>query len=367
MGFYNNSSEFNVLSKCFFLPNPAFEKVPLRYTSNLITALINVAFAPFAVVSNSLLLLLLRRCPQLSNPSNILLGCLAFSDILVGLITQPSYAIFRLQENQFHFVSCSVRIVYSTSFYMCYGVSFMTLSAISCERYFALKLHLRYKELITKRRVCKVVALMWVIDVFLTTLQWSGFNVVARAVHLGLWTFCLVVACALQYKVYKIVKYHRLQILQQYRQFGQNFHRQTRLTTSLGYMVSVYILFNLPVLFITILHQVAKVHLENYDAYSWTETIAFLNSSLNPLICVWKRKDFRRCFLKLASKCCCVFTDSVKISGVQESRDSCIFYRHSDTSSNVKDVGTRSFAFSSTLYKYSNGNISQPNVIDVHL
>lgn len=373
MELYTNSSitsEYNLL-KCFFLPNPAFEKVQFRFTNNLITALINVVFAPFAVVSNFLILFLLRRYPQLRNPSNILLGCLAFSDLCVGLIVQPSYVIFRLKENEYHFVSCPIRIIYSTSFYVCYGVSFMTLSSISCERYIALKLHLRYKQLVTSRRVYKVVVLIWFVDIGLTALQWAGVNEIVRAIHMGLWSFCLLIACILQYKVYQIVQHHRRQILQQHRHSGGNFHRQTNLTVSLGYIVSVYVFFNIPVLFVTVFHQVARIHLDNYDVYSWTETIAFLNSSLNPLICVWKRKIIRRTLVKLFSNWCCI-----RIFSVNEETRVCGAYgwhcpstsnRCLDTISDVKEIGTVSIALSSSKTNYAIENMSQSSVIEVRL
>ena len=77
------------------------------------------------------------------------MASLASSDFLVGLLVKPYYIVFRLQEHVLHFVPCLFRVIYSESFWVCYGVSFLTLSAISFERYIALRLHLLYKELVT--------------------------------------------------------------------------------------------------------------------------------------------------------------------------------------------------------------------------
>lgn len=59
-------------------------------------------------------------------PPNIFLVCLVFSDLFVGLVMQPCHVCFRLSESTKHFVPRGSRIVYSESFLICYGVSFLT-------------------------------------------------------------------------------------------------------------------------------------------------------------------------------------------------------------------------------------------------
>ena len=153
-------------SDCFILTDSLYDKVMARHTSNLTTAVINGLCSPFAVIANSLVVLVITRNAYLQTPSNVLLGCLAFSDFLVGLLVQPCYVAFRLIENTNHFVPCGLRILYSQSFWIFYGVSFLTLSAISFERYTALRLHLRYKKVVTSECVLMVVVGIWLLDIF---------------------------------------------------------------------------------------------------------------------------------------------------------------------------------------------------------
>ena len=158
--------------QCFVLPDPSLNTVMDRHTTNLVTAIINGLCSPFAVVANFLVVFVIARNGGLHSPSNLLLASLASSDFLVGLLVKPYYIVFHLQEHILHFVPCLFRVIYSESFWVCYGVSFLTLSAISFERYIALRLHLRYKELVTSQHVLKLVVSLWVLEITLTSLEW---------------------------------------------------------------------------------------------------------------------------------------------------------------------------------------------------
>lgn len=280
--------------KCFFLPDAEFDKIHLRYRSNLITAIINAVFAPVAVTANFVVAFVIFRSPHLRRPSTFLLGCLAICDVLVGLLVQPSYVAFRLLENHVKHVPCSVRMLYSTGFYICYGVSFMTLSAISCERFVALALHLRYQELVTTRRVFRIVILIWATDILLTALQWAGINTIIRAIHLVLWCTCLVSSGFIHYRIVRIVRRHQNLIKMQQQNSSSKYKRQTKLAMNIAYIVGIYFFFNIPVLFVTIYHQIASGSLSTYDFYSWTETIAFCNSAINPFVCIWRSRVIRK-------------------------------------------------------------------------
>ena len=104
------------LEKCFVLPDPVFNKVMARYATNLVTATINGLCSPFAVIANVLVVLVIARKNALRTLSNVRLACLASSDLLVSLVVQPCYVVYRLLENILHFVPCRLRIVYSEIF-----------------------------------------------------------------------------------------------------------------------------------------------------------------------------------------------------------------------------------------------------------
>ena len=291
-----------LLHVCFHLPDPFFQMAPYRYLSNLITGVINAIFAPFAVVANFLVFMAILLSPSLrSAPSCLLIACLALSDFLVSVIVQPTNVAYRFNENHHGYVNCTVRLLYANGFYICYGVSFMTLSAISFERYLALRLHLRYEGLVTVKRILLVVIFIWFLNMALTSLQWARINTIARGASLFFWFISLFIAGISQFGIQLIVRRHCRQIQQHQRLSpgNQNFRMQIKLAVSVAYIVGIYFLFNLPVLVVTTYHQIMTGHIDSYDYYSWSETVAFLNSFINPLVCCWRRQDIRTAIKKI--------------------------------------------------------------------
>lgn len=303
------------LDECFVLPDPADENLMTRHASNLITATINAVCSSFVVVTNFLVVFVIARSTALHTPSNVLMASLACSDLLVGMVVQPCYVVFRLYENISHFVPpCLLRIVYSESFWVCYGVSFLTLSTISIERYIALRLHLRYKELVTTQRVYMVAVIIWVMDIAMTFMEWIAQSKLLRNCHAALLLFCLLVTFATHLKIFLILRRHQRQInsINRMSSKRKNFQRQTRLAVSVSYIVVIYITCNIPVLFVMV-YNFAGGHFNNLNVFSWTETIAFVNSSINPVICCWRNRGIRREVFNVLAKMICLNKTLVQV------------------------------------------------------
>ena len=278
-------------SICYHLLDPEFEKADHRWTTNLVTGVVNAVLSPFAVVANFLIIFVIYRKTALQTPSNVLLGGLAISDILVGLVVQPGYVAYRLLENRNEFVPCAIRMLLSIGFYTCYGVSFMTLCSISCERLMALLYHLRYRNIVSCRRALKTVLFIWLVNILLKLLQWAH-NHTFRGIHLSLWLASLLIAVATQCRIISIIRHHQQQI-RQLHSMSSTRQMQIKLAINIASIIAIYCAFNLPVLVTTTSHQIVKRHIESYNVYSWAETMAFVTSTVNPLMCYWRVKTIR--------------------------------------------------------------------------
>ena len=306
MANFTSPQDFLPDATCFHLPDPNFDGASQCFTVNLVTAIINIIASPFAVISNSIIVIAIFTSSSLRTTSNFLIACLALSDVLVGLTVQPGYICFRLMENQHRSVPCFVRVMYSNAFYICCGVSFMTLSVVSYERLVAVRLRARYNNVFSGNRVLKFMAAIWVLNIVLTSLQWVGINQISRGIHLILWFLCLLVSVIASLGISLTLRRHHRQ-LHCHGAIFENIRRkrELKLTRNILFIVGVYLSLNLPVLLVSLYHQILEQEIKTYNHYSWTETLAFLNSCTNPLLCFWKNRQIRQGILAIGRRLAC--------------------------------------------------------------
>ena len=85
-------------------------------------AVVNVILSLTAILGNSLILVSLRKECYLHPPSKLLYRCLATTDLLVGLVSQPLYAIYWISIANEHWKY--TRDAASITGYSLCGVSF---------------------------------------------------------------------------------------------------------------------------------------------------------------------------------------------------------------------------------------------------
>ena len=130
---------------------------------------INFFFSTTAIFGNTLILVALHKESSLHPPSKHLYRCLAVTDLLGGLISEPSLALYyailakehhHLTNLCFYFATISV-----VSFTTLSAVSLLTMTTISLDRLLALLLGLRYRHIVTLRRVRSLVTFYWFLSV----------------------------------------------------------------------------------------------------------------------------------------------------------------------------------------------------------
>ena len=115
-----------------------------------------------ATLGNSLILFALHKDKSLYPASKLLLRCLTVTDLCVGLIGQPTTITLILSTVNENWNLCEVakNLAYVTTT-LCSGVSLATLTAISVDRLLALLLGLRYRQVVTVKRVRTIIFLFW--------------------------------------------------------------------------------------------------------------------------------------------------------------------------------------------------------------
>ena len=136
---------------------------------------INVILAITASLGNAVILVALRKDSSLHPPSKLMFRCLTVTDLCVGIFSQPFYVIqlMSITHDQAKLCFTMVSINEFTSSVFC-GVSLLTLTAISVDRLFALRLGMRYTQVwqvITLRRTRVIMTIIWVLKVSIFCLK----------------------------------------------------------------------------------------------------------------------------------------------------------------------------------------------------
>ena len=103
----------------------------------VVNAAINIPLSLLAVAGNSVILVSFVKNPSLISPSNVILVSLALSDLCVGLVVQPMYIAWRL--NQFDLMNENWRqdilflVVVFLSAVLCL-FSLLTVTVLSADR-----------------------------------------------------------------------------------------------------------------------------------------------------------------------------------------------------------------------------------------
>ena len=124
-------------------------------TNSAIIVGINIFLAVTSSLANTLILIALHKVTSIYPPTKLLLRCLAVTDLLVGLISQPLYVTFHFR----FFTAWNVNTGTATMirradvffFALLPAVSILTSAAISVDRLLALLLGLRYRHTVTLR------------------------------------------------------------------------------------------------------------------------------------------------------------------------------------------------------------------------
>ena len=124
---------------------------------------LNTFLSITASFGNILTLVALRNVSSLHPATTLLLRCLAVSDLCVGLISQPLFVSINLNSA----TKINITVLYYdmavmvTSSFILSGVSLSALMALSLDRLLALLLGLRYRHIVTLRRVFATTCFFW--------------------------------------------------------------------------------------------------------------------------------------------------------------------------------------------------------------
>ena len=277
-------------------------------TSMAILAGLNIFLAITASLGNALILIALHKVTSIYPPTKLLFRCLAVTDLLVGLISQPLYVTILFRRFTTWNVNVAITLADSFFFALLPAVSLLTSAAVSVDRLLALFLGLRYRYTVTLRRVWVVIVCFWLIS----ALQATGTIIFEypKLPEMAFWLFCALLTLSLLVsvfsyaKIFKTLRYRQVQVHHNTQQ-GQrpngggnqlNIARYKKTVYSVAWVQLALLICYFPYNVLGFLRLFDKLNNSTEIAILWGSfvTLVYLNSSLNPALYCWRIRDVRQ-------------------------------------------------------------------------
>ena len=321
MNFTKSSDEYSTavsnpttdtnLKYCFHFTSAYFE-TGSSTAPYIVNASLNVLLALVTTALNTLLLSAIRKNTSLHLPSKLLLGSLALTDLGVGIVAQPMFVVFLVAKVKgFSALSCFSYAILTIAGFIWTCVSLLTMTAISLDRYIALYFHLRYRDIVTTRRVFLVLVVIWLFAGFFGFLWLSNqiaygyLVIVVNSIAFAVTTFAYTM-------IYRGLRHqHVIQVTdeaqvqtQQQAANPLNVARYRRSASNMLWIYGLFVLCYLPYLLTQIATQFVGRNALIQGLHEFAITVGCFNSSLNPFVYCYRLPEIRASVLETLHKIC---------------------------------------------------------------
>ena len=239
------------------------------------------------------------KTSSLPKPLKTLLLSLAVSDVGVGLLAQPLYIVKIVNPTHvaFHHTFKVIQLIFTDT-------SFLSVVAISVDRFLAIHLHLRYQELVTHKRVVAMVFSIWILSLlFAPLIVYLNSTTPVHTVMAIIFGFSFIITGIIYSRMHFTTCHHANQIQVLQVQVAQNSQiesaaRKRKSAISMFYVYLVFLVCYLPgycVGVTRLIQSPPSTALRGVLFYSLT--LVFLNCSLNPVIYGWKMRHIRHAMI----------------------------------------------------------------------
>ena len=263
---------------------------------------LNIFLSITATLGNALILVALRNVSSVHPPTKLLLRCLAVTDLCVGLISQPLFvsmilnSVTKINMNILFYL---LRVMVASSITLS-AVSVYTLTALSVDRLLALLLGLRYRQVVTLRRVFTAVCCFWLMSISwgFSYSFWRHLVVYTTGAVIGILSLCISMFS--YSKIFLTLRQRQAQVQFQARHerarggIPPNIARYKKSNSSIAWVQLALVVWYVPYISVVIILLSGWRSMTVDFVVACAGTFLYSNSSLNPILYCWKIKDVRR-------------------------------------------------------------------------
>ena len=247
-----------------------------------------------ATMLNIVAIYAIRKTSSLSKNLKTLLLSQAVSDLGVGLLVHPMVVaqVMNSNRNSETRLIPTKLLIFGTNLFI--FATLFSVTALCADRFLAIRLNLRYQELVTHQRVVAAVISIWVISTLISLLTLFLPKQIRYVSFVIIESACIVTATFLSAKLYLTIRRHINQI--QVSQVapndqGESVQRKRKSAMATLYVYLIFIACYLPdICVLIIVASISEPRIDLGHLQFYTLTLLFLNSTLNPLIYCWKMK-----------------------------------------------------------------------------
>ena len=277
-------------------PNQALSSPPAGIIELFST--LNIFLSITASLGNAIILVALHKVSSIYPPTKLFFRSLAVTDLGVGLLVQPLYVVIIMSpliKMNAHDVFYVFQVSSTLIWCLC-RVSILTSAGISVDRLLALLLGLRYRHVVTLRRVRVVIICFWLIGALVGTIQMRRSDTSFRGGSVIL-TLSLAITFFCYTTIHLKLRHQQTQLHNNVAQgpvaigggIPLNIARYKKSVSSILWVQLALVTCYVP--WVIGLMLSGNV---NYLAGRAMETLVFLNSSLNPILYCWKIREVKQ-------------------------------------------------------------------------
>lgn len=273
--------------------------------SFIINIIINSITCPLSVLLNVLVIMAVKRRPTLQSYANILLACLAATDVVTGLLVQPSFILhmfLKLLEVDDEDVGHVVINFHDSALRFLLVCSSLHLMLVTFERIIAIKYTLHYFVIMTKKKLKIAVTVSWLLPIFSELIKnITGDNVFSNVLVALTLVSCVLFISISYLLLYQETRRHqkKMKTEQLPREEVERFAKEKKALKTSVFVVGAVVLSLFPsiVLLSLVFHFSIDVVIKS-NLYvillPFVRTSGMLNSFLNPLIYCFRQKEIRK-------------------------------------------------------------------------
>ena len=307
-----NSTEGGTQTEAYEVLPCSPSSVVVLQQQSIYFSVVNIFLSITAFLGNFLILVALNKETSLHPPSKLLYRCLATTDLLVGLFTQPLAATYWMSVVHKHWSLCrhARDAAYLSTYALC-GVSLFTLTAISVDRLLALLLGIRYRQIVTLKRTYIIAATFWILSVGAGSISISHSRII-RWYSIIVIALCSVISIASYTKIFRTLRHHQAQVQDHVQQqpsqeTALNMERYRKAVSSALWVQLTLVVCYAPKLIILVVKIYRK---KTYSSHvlvinGITSILTYFNSTLNPFLYCWKIKEVRQAVKQTVRQALC--------------------------------------------------------------